>query len=185
MGRAKPAAWHCHTLQTQQDKSHRLGHKWLPCSNSSCGPSGMLRAHPSPGLGVLPACRVREKLPGLGLSPRLPSLCLTQGVKICHDSTTSLSLTCLCTSWRHTAPGCSFGSSKANLLWAVPTPDHPPPLGFPYIHRVNPGVGRSKQPTLEAETTVPTRGRSCDVQGEEIKEIWNPALCGWGLWKQW
>lgn len=60
-------------LWTQQDEPLKPGHKWHRCSSASCGPSGMLRAHPSLGLGVLPAHRVREKLPGLGLSPRLPT----------------------------------------------------------------------------------------------------------------
>lgn len=60
-------------LWTRQDKPLKPGHKWHRCSNARRGPSGMLHAHPSPGLGVLPAHRVREKLPGLGLSPRLPT----------------------------------------------------------------------------------------------------------------
>lgn len=65
--------------------------------------------------------RIRERLPGLGLSPHLSGFRWTRGVKICWDSTKMLA--CPRASWRQTKPGCRFRPFKANILQGLPPPD--------------------------------------------------------------
>lgn len=124
-GRAKPAVWHSHTQQTQQDKSLKPEHKWCPYTSTSSeflGNPSLTSQVRAGNIVYRPPCSGSEKgCQGLVFL----HICL---VFIEQEAWrfAQIALKCLpapWASWRQTEAGCRFRSFKANILQDIPPPD--------------------------------------------------------------